>query len=127
MELEKQVCSLELAKQLRELGVRQYSLWYWVKDADKDVVISDKLLIEAGGGPCCQNVFSAFTVAELGEMLKHLTYPFPVWLTDRWDCDEGTSHTEIASLTEADARANTLIKWLNEKIAMDAKLDWLNR
>jgi hypothetical protein len=29
MELEKQVVSLELAKKLKQLGVRQESFWYW--------------------------------------------------------------------------------------------------
>ena len=29
MKLEKQVCSLELAKRLKELDVKQESLWYW--------------------------------------------------------------------------------------------------
>ena len=29
MKLEKQVCSLELAKKLKELGVKQESLWFY--------------------------------------------------------------------------------------------------
>jgi len=30
MKLEDQVCSLELAKRLKDLGMKQESLWYWI-------------------------------------------------------------------------------------------------
>jgi hypothetical protein len=33
MELEKQVCNLELAQKLKKLGVKQESLFYWRSNA----------------------------------------------------------------------------------------------
>jgi hypothetical protein len=83
MKIEQQVCRLELAKRLKELGVKQESLWYWKfvavppfrndgvehaayewkisqnrPDFGKDQEIEDTT-----------DAYSAFTVAELGEML----------------------------------------------------------
>lgn len=69
MKLEDQVCSLELAKKLKELGVEQKSLFVWeyyndtcyaVKFFPFAIVINDFTQAE---------LYSAFTVAELGEML----------------------------------------------------------
>jgi hypothetical protein len=34
--LEKQVCNLELAKRLKELGVKQESFWAWYETTDRD-------------------------------------------------------------------------------------------
>lgn len=39
MKLEQQVVSLELAKQLKELGVKQDSLFYWDTDYENGRVI----------------------------------------------------------------------------------------
>jgi hypothetical protein len=78
--LENQVCSLELSKRLKELGVKQESVFYW---ADGSVVISidmDLLLTNNKvrsfsainndyPDEDIYNLYSAFTVAELGEML----------------------------------------------------------
>lgn len=110
MKLENQVCSLELAKKLKELGVKQESLFYYY---DKPIFINDegkqcgdldmKLGVLAFGNRIIENDYeiiafdageadmsnafvdkgkwygrtfkggrySAFTVAELGEMLKN--------------------------------------------------------
>lgn len=70
MTLEQQVCSLELAKRLKELGVKQESLLWWVKNTRNDdryevrrnALALDSLTLQ---GP----TYAAFTVAELGEML----------------------------------------------------------
>ena len=68
MKVEEQVCSLELAKKLKDLGVKQESLWYWVKIAEIDrqwiLMHTDK--VHEGF-----IYVSAFTVAELGEMLPN--------------------------------------------------------
>jgi hypothetical protein len=70
MILENQVCSLELAKKLKELGVEQesYFEWFWYRYTDKrwDIAISEKLK-----GHADSLRVSAFTVAELGEMLPN--------------------------------------------------------
>src|SRR5882757_3231220 len=80
MNLESQVCSLELAKRLKELEVKQESLFYW---ADGSVVISinmDLLLTNEKVRSLfavnndypdedIYNLYSAFTCAELGEIL----------------------------------------------------------
>lgn len=68
MKLEDQVVSLELAKKLKELGVKQESLFYYFSadDDPNDTWISYIGEIdEITDG----NDYSAFTVAELGDML----------------------------------------------------------
>ena len=69
MELEKQVCSLELAKRLKTLGVKQESVFYWVANAGHSDIY--KLYHRPNWKrPVSQYwlegaYFSAFTVAEL--------------------------------------------------------------
>jgi hypothetical protein len=67
MKLEDQVVSLELAKKLKELGVRQESAFYWRQEIIGSVLGDDKrwVLKDWTNG----DFLSAFTVAELGEML----------------------------------------------------------
>lgn len=101
MELEKQVVSLELAKKLEELGVKQESLFYWRRHKVKGMVI------EYGRNDLDEYLTAAFTVAELGEMLPDRTR------TDKrdgssWVSCEELVKPEIAD-TEADARAKMLI------------------
>lgn len=68
MQLEKQVCSLEQAKKLKELGIVQLSLFSY---DDGTLWGQTKITV----GPIdqamnnCAGIFSAFTVAELGQML----------------------------------------------------------
>ena len=63
MKLEKQVVSLELAKKLKELGVKQDSHFSWFE------MNTGKFELYHSGLPTSKSKFSAFTVAELGEML----------------------------------------------------------
>lgn len=72
MKLEDQVCSLELAKKLKELGVEQKSLFYWTcYDSSFDDEGEDYGNIVHYETPDCHPDWhcSAFTVAELGKML----------------------------------------------------------
>jgi hypothetical protein len=65
--LEKQVCSLDLAKRLKELGVKQESLFYWCKENKEN----PRFFIAEGYQEEDLRICSAFTVAELGEMLPY--------------------------------------------------------
>jgi len=65
MELSKQVVSLELAKRLKELGVRQESMFRW----DEGEGIEDRLEYMPEYANKTHELISAFTVAELGDIL----------------------------------------------------------
>lgn len=64
MKLEEQVCSLELAKRLKELSAKQNSQFYWTQisqlDKDDEAFLWD--FARAFGGDTDRQ-FSAFTVA----------------------------------------------------------------
>lgn len=74
LKLEDQVCSLELAKKLKELGIglanESYFCYYKLKDAD-EYGLSEKWQID---DPERFNEINAFTVAELGAMLPDCLY-----------------------------------------------------
>ena len=80
MKLEHQVCSLESAKRLKELGVRQESLWFWQENWDSDNPEGKHwwCLSQHGEG-MGKELFSAFTVAELGELLPDFLYIDNEW------------------------------------------------
>lgn len=113
MNLESQVVSLELAKRLKELGVKQESVCIWQerymghwKPTWVKVVADDREI-----------VYSAFTVAELGEMLPE--FFMSGRLSDgSFACAvKGLQSSNLYSrekLKEADARAKLLI-YLIEK------------
>jgi hypothetical protein len=69
MELKDIVCSLEHAKRLNELGVKQESLFYWSIDGEDPQIIMpmkiDNITVEISS----KEKYSAFTASELGEML----------------------------------------------------------
>lgn len=82
MKLEQQVCSLELAKRLKELGVKHESLFYWIEfrnessPEDKWPNVYHNLIRKGQRNNWRERsylkdleLYSAFTVAELGEML----------------------------------------------------------
>lgn len=130
MNIQQQVCSLELAKKLKELGENQQSHWYWCKCNNPDFgQIGEWLLIQHYS--VNWNEYAAFTVAELGERM-----PFPVLyhekrcfissertnsddvLGEKWECGifamyKGTPLKYVFADTEANARAKMLI-WLIE-------------
>ena len=131
MTLEQQVCSFELAKKLKELGVKQESLFYWHETARLDGV--HVLNQKYSDDKFC---FSAFSVAELGEMLPEC-YFTQHRLNAEWECYqnftkiiEGTkplqkeypeNHVSMFASTEADARAKMLIYLIENNLITRAK------
>lgn len=124
MKLENQVCSLESAKRLRELGVKQESLFYWIHTVRGPEIFNHNII---ENGEVCG--VSAYTVAELGEMLpkkiisQDIRTPLTKEATYYLDCSF-TSHSfkvhyvlgngpgEInyeEANTEAEARSKMLI------------------
>lgn len=112
MQLEKQVCSLELAKKLKELGVKQEShfRWYHASLIPWNVVTSHGFSNEEAR----ERSPSAFTVAELGELLGS---NFETFFGGRlWYVTMAASGKQWEAETEADARANALIYLLENKL-----------
>lgn len=144
MKLEDQVCSLELAKRLKSLGVSQESAFYWclttigmklvfqTETIAKGARLSYIYAIYGETGYECtdKDIFaSAFTVAELGEMLPlgyvsylHNKGHFPFWETCKIEENHvhfGTPHfhNDLRADTEANARAKMLIYLIEQGIA----------
>lgn len=73
MEIENQVVSLELAKKLKELGVKQDSLFYWERENEFALEKDDEWCLSYKSEMIyCEpedRCISAFTVAELFELL----------------------------------------------------------
>jgi hypothetical protein len=69
MELNKQVVSLELAQKLKELGVKQESLFYWAEVKEQNKVPYFGIFKGSiRAGEPMEYVAPAYTVAELGEL-----------------------------------------------------------
>lgn len=125
MKIEDQVCSLELAKRLEELGVKQESYFYhhWYKKNRDYEYIDHKICAEKieefDDGKWKLKVYSAFTVAELGEILpanledKYLTSHKCSrngwWIFYSKFNDKDTDNNSCWSAREPDARAKMLI------------------
>lgn len=104
MKLENQIVSLELAKKLKELGVKQESHFKWFYNPDKN-------WHEIGWGQLIHDYdFSAFTVAELAELLPMLMY----WGIERHSNDwrAGKLGNDKEMYASGDTMANTLAKML---------------
>lgn len=126
MKLEDQVCSLELAKRLKELGVKQESFAYWHKNHASVKLRLDR--DDLGTDWSDNQINSAFTVAELGEMLPMKVsgdFGFLRWLRiarvpGRWVVgyvDEGAEFEfEESAETEADTRAKMLIYLIENRL-----------
>ena len=109
MRLEDQVVSLELAKKLKELGVKQESLFYYLPMYDG----THHILFYRELTHSINYYISAFTVAELGEMLPdyiELTKVKNIHLATIYSEDNGTeNNVSVIDDTEANSRAKMLI------------------
>lgn len=136
MKLEQQVTSLELSKKLQDLGVKQESLYDWVVDSSK---LPQVLMHSTGIATWGEVICSAFTVAELGELLPNYierngevfnleTNPacyldgkttYGEWSVGYWKHGQNGGAkgiTEVLDENEANARAKMLIYLLENKL-----------
>lgn len=133
MTLEKQVTNLELSKRLKKLGVKQGSLFYWrmVPGMAEPYLRQKDSKWQRWQYP--NQHYSAFTVAELGEMLPEtlgkgfdveqykyatLDEPYQLEASDYVGTAQRIPHLvyQAKGKTEADARAKMLIYLLENKL-----------
>jgi hypothetical protein len=133
MELSKQVCSLELAKKLKSLGVKQESYRYWYEYQDHVIMGTQWCIVDPTGNFDEEDqgrFISAFTVAELGNLIPG-NIDGSIFMTQKgmlgnlWYCTmkchnldgDGllTEHQENAD-TEADARGRMMVYLLEKKL-----------
>lgn len=134
--LEQQVCSLELAKKLKELGVKQESYFIWVETRNFGTkVYPEDFSFELDFFGSVRVLASAFTVAELGEMLPksinipykngkgrqndHYVHFYHSETMNTWQINYvGSSFVRpfVQAETEADARALLLIHLVENKL-----------
>ena len=113
MKLENQVCSLDLAKRLKELGVKQESLFRWTQLSGRfPIFVKESKEFPAAW----DDGVSAFTVAELGEMLPFLYYSEKWGGNNQWVCNmamgartEKRDYPNMQADIEADARARMVV------------------
>lgn len=136
MNLEQQVINIDLAKKLKELGIKQDSLYNWIvldkahvlysihkitshqeelKQKENGILIVEKNYHEKLSDEFIH--YSAFTATELGELLK-MGYPdkkvWTYWNGEYWqswahDCN-------LYADKEADMRAMMLIDLIEKKL-----------
>lgn len=117
MKLEYQVCSLELAKHLKELGVKQESEFYYVpiKMIQHSKYYTEKLendvwlIAHVSQLSKSEHIFSAFTVAEIEEM-----FPVPI-VIDKGKLSN-TFWTSQYDSNKANVHAKMLIYLLENKL-----------
>ena len=69
MKIEQQVTSLELSKKLKELGVKQESLFDWIDWYNNEIWQLKESTPRGETVPNDKTEISAYTVAELGELI----------------------------------------------------------
>lgn len=129
MKLEDQVCAIEYSKKLEELGIKQESLFYWILFQEWGVYFNGKYTQEY-----YRDCVSAFTLAELGEMLPgKLIY---CKSENKWECDfypweydfyaEDDSRFVSSCKKETDSRAEMLIHLVESGlVSQEWKDQWL--
>ena len=140
MKLENQVCSLELSQKLKELGVKQESLFWWLDRGGGFQIqyvedLTDCAYDDEKNGSRFDwamnymkkfgenNYLSAFTVAELGEMLPEnenivfMRFPNNHFQNVMQDDKKWGKYSGYAEgNTEADARAKLMVYLLENKL-----------
>ncbi len=116
MKIENQVCTLEQASKLAKLGVKQSSLFYWAINSYNQEV--KKITMHPDSRDI---VYSAFSVAEIGVMLKELCYCQFLSGEKMWICSDcGSFETypddDCTAETMAQSMAIMLIHQLENKI-----------
>ena len=114
MKLKDQVSSIGPSKELKKLGIKQDSYFYWVEigiEFEEYQLLSSKEVLPNIENCPTKNISSAFTVAELGEILtaKGLSLPFYNRTEKIWKSPFGAN---IIAETEANARAKMIIYYL---------------
>jgi hypothetical protein len=130
MKIQDQVCTLEQANRLKELGVLQKSLFYHHPAFDKPV-FGETVVTETGKQykkvQVCNDkkgAAAAFTVAELGLLLGRS--PYAVYLKldniEFWHADY--EHIPFGAFsTEVEAKAAILIHQLENKLIAAAEVN----
>lgn len=115
--MESHVTSLELSKRLKELGVKQNSIFSWYfyyvetdQEPQTGFTVEYTPTEKLREGTDC----SAFLASELGEILPDWVYS--VFNEERWDCMGGGFEFHFTADTECDARAKMLIYLLEQGI-----------
>ena len=108
MNLEQQLTSLELSKRMKELGFPQNSMLWWSRE---NLTHDFKLSSFARSIEKPENGFKicAYSVAELGELLKKQHYPWPTITSENKFRVNVNGFPVIESENESDARAKMLI------------------
>lgn len=130
MKLEHQITSLKLSKKLKELGLKQESLYFWehwVRGCDIPACncgqVHDHWTLERDDtGGIGNPRISAYTVAELGEMLPQyilkdgFSFELQIVRSSAWrlyygppSLEKSIKFTASTNDTEADSRAKMLI------------------
>lgn len=127
LKLEDQCCSLESAKRLKELGCPQESLFYWRKYQNWLIDLGTNCPGEWGWTDEEVDETSAYTTAELGELLpmeiSDGTYDSGriSGANDWWFCGYGDAKRKAVNVfqtatTEAESKAKMLIYLLENKL-----------
>jgi hypothetical protein len=117
MKLENQVCNLEQAARLKELGVKQDSHFFWVNRKEKSKLVYAKNIECLETLPIC----SAFTISELGQMLDSETGTQRNGSEDsgyaNWEWVDNSNQLGMGMFaTEVEARADMLITLLQKNL-----------
>jgi hypothetical protein len=116
MDLEQQVCGLDLAERLKELGVKQESYFAW---CDSDVH-GEYQIVDFGASDGERRI-AAFSAAELGEMLPQnrvrSVFYVGMWFVELFPPNSPLAPAEQRMVAdfEANARAKMLIYLLENR------------